>query len=228
MTERLLQFEVSPREAIELQKELREHVLLTPLSYEPQTIGGCDVSMNRFADHGYAGFVTLSLPGLSVIDHAVEKVAIPFPYVPGLLSFRELPMLLGAWEKLVKKPELIVVDGIGIAHPRRLGIASHLGLILGVPTIGCAKSVLVGTYNEPANETGAVSDLIDPKTGEVLGAALRTKPGVKPVFISPGHLITLSDSLRIMRQVIRKHRIPEPTRLAHTVVNEYRQSDMVR
>jgi deoxyribonuclease V len=182
--------------------------------------------MNRFAKEGFAGFVTLTYPELVVIDHAVAKDTIPFPYVPGLLSFREIPMLLKAWEKLEQKPDVLLVDGIGIAHPRRLGIASHLGLVLGIPTIGCAKSVLTGTYDEPGNEPGDSSPLVDLKTGEIIGAALRTKRNVKPMFISPGHLITLEDSLRLVMHCVRKHRLPEPTRMAHATVNEYRLADL--
>lgn len=217
---------LSPKEAIELQKELREQVRLIPLTKEPLLIGGCDVSMNRFAKEGFAGFVTLSFPALEVIDHTVVKDTIPFPYIPGLLSFREIPMLMNAWEKLRTKPDVLLVDGIGIAHPRRLGIATHLGLILNIPTIGCAKSVLTGSYKEPGNTPGDYAPLIDLKTDEILGAALRTKTNVKPMFISPGHLITLEDSMRIVMQCVRKHRLPEPTRFAHNIMNEHRLRDL--
>lgn len=217
---------LTPREAIALQKELKDQVQLVPLSREPSRIGGCDVSMNRFAKEGFAGFVTLSYPELEEIDHAAVKDTIPFPYIPGLLSFREIPMLLKAWARLKTKPDVLLVDGIGIAHPRRLGIASHLGLVLDIPTIGCAKSVLTGSYEEPENEPGDSSPLIDLKTGEIIGAALRTKRNVKPMFVSPGHLVTLEDSLRLVMRCVRKHRLPEPTRAAHTVMNVYRVKDM--
>ena len=214
---------MSPKEAIELQKQLRGDIVLSPLKGPISYIGGADVSMNRLAKEGYAGFVTLSYPGLSPIDHSVTKATIPFPYIPGLLSFREIPMLLGAWEKLSVLPDVLVVDGIGIAHPRRLGIASHLGLTLGIPTIGCAKSVLIGKYEEPDNVRGAYSYLTD--KDEVIGAALRTKVNVKPVFVSPGHLITLEESIEMVLKATIKHRLPEPTRLAHNTVNEYRKND---
>jgi deoxyribonuclease V len=217
-------WDVVPKEAIELQKQLREKVQLVPLAQPPRTIGGVDVSMNRFAKTGFAGIVVLSMDTLGTLDHFVVHAPIPFPYIPGLLSFREIPMLLQAWEKLKIKPDVIMVDGVGYAHPRRMGIATHLGLVLGVPTIGCAKSVLTGVYEEPGQEFGDTSNLCDAKTGEVLGVALRTKPGVKPVFISPGHLITLEESIELVRSTVRKHRLPEPTRLAHTMVNEYRTS----
>jgi deoxyribonuclease V len=217
---------LTPKEAIELQKQLKDEVRLVPLGREPSLIGGADVSMNRFAKEGFAGFVALSFPELRLVDHSVVKSTIPFPYVPGLLSFREIPMLLRAWEKLETKPEVLVVDGIGIAHPRRLGIASHLGLVLGIPTIGCAKSVLTGIYDEPGNEPGDTAPLTDPRTKEVIGMALRTKAKVKPVFVSPGHLITLEESVELVRRCVMRHRLPEPTRLAHNTVNEYRLRDL--
>jgi len=216
------QWNVTPKEAVALQKELREKVRLVPLGKKPALIGGADVSMNRFAKDGYAGFVVLDASTLRMVSHSVVAAEIPFPYIPGLLSFREIPMLLEAWEKLRQKPDVLVVDGVGIAHPRRMGIATHLGLVLGVPTIGCAKSVLTGTYKEPAHVFGAISYLHDSKTKEIIGAAVRTKPGVKPVFISAGHLITLEESIEIIKKCVVKHRLPEPTRLAHNTVNEYR------
>ncbi len=219
-------WKVAPAEAIRQQTELRKKIQLVPLQKPVTLIGGCDVSMNRFATEGFAGFVTLSYPQLELVDHAVAKDTIPFPYIPGLLSFREIPMLLKAWEKLERKPDLIVVDGVGIAHPRRLGIATHLGLVLDIPTIGCAKSVLTGVYDEPGEEPGSVSYLYDRyNKEEIIGAALRTKAKVKPVFISPGHLITLEESIGIIKTCVRQHRLPEPTRLAHDTVNEYRRKD---
>lgn len=218
---------LTPKEAIALQKELAAKVTLVPLTKEPKLIGGCDVSMNRFAKEGYAGFVTLSYPELELLDHAVVKDQIPMPYIPGLLSFREIPMLLKAWKKLAAKPDLIIVDGIGIAHPRRFGIASHLGVLLGIPTIGCAKSVLTGIYEEPAQVPGSFSYLYDKRDQSIIiGAALRTKANVKPVFVSPGNLITLEESVELVYASVRKHRLPEETRFAHNTVNEYRIADL--
>lgn len=213
---------LSPKEAIALQNELRTQVRIEALDSTPHYIGGCDVSMNRFAKHGFAGFVTLSLPELEMIDHVVVEEVIPFPYIPGLLSFREIPLLLHAWDKLRIKPEVLMVDGIGIAHPRRLGIASHLGLVLDLPTIGCAKSVLTGSYEEPGSEPGEYTPLIDLKTNETIGAALRTKRNVRPMFISPGHRITLEEAIALVLQTTQTYRLPEPTRLAHTITNAYR------
>lgn len=207
-----------------MQKELRERVRLAPLEKKPELIGGCDVSMDRFAAEGFAGFVVLD-KNLRVVDRAVVKDEIPFPYIPGLLSFREMPMLVKAWEKLKTKPDLVVVDGVGIAHPRRMGIATHLGLALNIPTIGCAKSVLTGEHGRLGEEPGALSYMKAKDTGEVIGAALRTKRRVKPVYVSPGHLITLEESVDIVKNGVLKHRLPEYTRQAHLAVNEYRLGD---
>lgn len=221
------EWKLTPKEAIALQKELASQVRLQPLPAMPKLIGGCDVSMNRFAKEGFAGFVTLSYPDLVVVGHSVVEDTIPMPYIPGLLSFREIPMLLKAWEALSPKPEVIIVDGIGIAHPRRFGIASHLGVLLNLPTVGCAKSVLTGTYSEPDTVPGAYSFIYDTYNGtEILGAAVRTKTNVKPVFVSAGHLSTLEDSIELVLSSIRKHRLPEETRLAHNTVNEYRRNAM--
>lgn len=212
---------LSPKEAVELQKGLRGQVRLVPLTKRPRLIGGCDVSMSRFATEGFAGFVVLD-ERLRMVDHVVVQSRIPFPYIPGLLSFRELPMLLKAWSLLQTKPDVIMVDGVGVAHPRRMGIATHLGIELGVPTIGCAKSVLTGAYQEPGAAPPHKSDLWDERTGEIIGAALRTKKGARPVFVSAGHLITLKESVELVQRCVVKHRLPEPTRQAHEVVNEYR------
>jgi deoxyribonuclease V len=214
----------TPKEAIKIQNKVRKQVKICPLPDGKQIkyIAGADVSMNMFSNTLYAGFVLLSFPELEVIDHAVVKGEARFPYIPGLLSFREIPSLLKAWKELKIKPDMIMVDGVGIAHPRRLGIASHLGVILDLPTIGCAKNVLIGVYDEPKMESGSISYMNDPKTSEIIGAAVRTKKNVKPMFISPGHKITLEESVVLVLKCIRKHRMPEPTRQAHNVMNEHR------
>jgi deoxyribonuclease V len=217
---------LTPKEAVQLQNNLREQVRIKPLAKKPRLIAGADVSMNLYSNTLFAGFIVLFYPDLTIVDHVVVKATTTFPYIPGLLSFREIPALLKAWEKLEIKPDLVIVDGVGVAHPRRIGIASHLGVLIDKSTIGCAKSVLTGTYEEPAKEAGSLSYLFDPKNKEVIGAALRTKKKVKPVFISPGHNITLDDSLEVIRAVTRSYRIPEPTRLAHNIVNEYRKKNI--
>jgi len=214
---------VSPREAVDIQKRLRERVELVPLEKPITFVGGADVSMSLFAKDGFAGFVTLMYPEQEPVAVSVVKAPIGFPYIPGLLSFREIPMLLSAWEDLAIQPDVLLVDGVGIAHPRRLGIASHLGLMLGIPTIGCAKSVLTGVFEEPGKEQGSISYMYDKATKDIIGAAVRTKNNVKPMFISPGHLITLEESIEVVLGCVQKHRMPEPTRLAHNAVNEYRK-----
>ena len=229
MNSELHPWNVTAKEAIEIQKSLRDKVIIEPFGdiKKIRYVAGVDVSMNLYSSTVFAGFVVLSFPDMQIVSHAVVKDETKFPYIPGLLSFREIPALLKAWEKLKKEskfvPDVVVVDGIGIAHPRRLGIASHLGILIDLPTIGCAKSVLTGVYNEPEMEAGSISYLFDKNNGEeIIGAALRTKDSVKPVFISPGHRIDLADSLEIMEKCVRKHRIPEPTRFAHKIMNEYR------
>ena len=219
-------FNLSPKEAIELQKTLRGQVRLEPLNMDVKTIGGADISLNRFGKVAYAGVIVLSFPDLAVVDYATIESEIRFPYIPGLLSFREIPALLMAYEKLKAKPDLLMVDGQGIAHPRRLGIASHLGLIIDKPTIGAAKSVLTGAFEGPSMEAGSVSSIYDNKTREVIGAAVRTKDKVKPMIISPGHRITLEESVDMVLRTTRRHRLPEPTRLAHNLVNQARRGEL--
>ena len=147
------------------------------------------------------------------METKVVKESLDFPYVPGLLSFREAPLTLAACEKLTLTPDLILVDGQGIAHPRRLGLACHLGLFLNMPTIGCAKSRLCGSHEMPGVEAGSYAEVID--KGEVIGAALRTRSGVKPVYVSIGHKIDLPAAIHWVLECCRGYRLPEPTRLAH-------------
>src|SRR6185436_7205349 len=166
-------WDLTPREAIALQQELRTRVRLEPLTREVKTIAGADVSFNKFSETIYTGIVVLRLADLQIIDSVGVRSTAKFPYVPGLLSFREAPSLLEAWERLQTKPDVLMLDGQGIAHPRRLGIACHVGLWLELPTIGCAKSILVGRHEELPPEAGSYVPLID--RGEQVGVALRTK-----------------------------------------------------
>lgn len=205
----------TPKEAIELQKQLRERIVLKKLEKPIETIAGVDVSSNRFSKTLYAGFVTLSYPDFTELDHAVICMDATMPYIPGLLSFREIPALMKAWEKLKVKPDLLMVDGQGICHPRRLGIATHLGLLLDMPTIGVAKSKLYGTI--------VGTGIIDPKNEEIIGNVLQSKARSNPLIISPGNLITLNESMRIVQKSLKGYRLPEPTRLAHQLVNRYRK-----
>ena len=221
--EQLHDWNLQPREAVELQKSLRQKVEITPLARPIKTIAGADISFNKFSDTVYAGVVVLQLPSLEVIEEAGVVSVAKFPYVPGLLSFREAPSVLEAWSKLKREPDAVMFDGQGIAHPRRVGIASHVGLLLKRPTLGCAKSVLVGRYEEPAAERGSWTPLVD--KGETVGAALRTKTGVQPIYVSPGHLIDLHSAIDLALACDGGYRQPEPTRRAHLLVNALRRGE---
>ncbi len=199
--------------AREIQEKLAGQVSREGRVENPHLVGGLDISVNRFAKTGTAAAVILSFPELKLLETAVYTGPIEFPYVPGLLSFREAPLTLAACEKLTLTPDVFLVDGQGIAHPHRLGIASHLGLCLSVPTIGCAKSRLIGEYTEPGPTAGSQADLTD--SGEVIGAVLRTRTGVKPVYVSIGNNIDLSSAIGLVLACCRGYRLPEPARLAH-------------
>src|ERR671938_9933 len=216
-------WKLTPREAVELQKSLRDRVKVTPLKKKVETIAGADISFNKFEPTVYAGIVVLRLPSLEVIEEVGVVSETKFPYVPGLLSFRETPSVLEAWEKLKTEPDAVMFDGQGIAHPRRVGIASHVGLLIERPTLGCAKSVLVGKYQEPGSERGSWSEMID--KGEVVGAAVRTKTNVQPIFVSPGHLIDLQGAIDLTLACNGGYRQPEPTRRAHLLVNALRRGE---
>jgi deoxyribonuclease V len=204
---------VSTAGARAIQTELAHEVSRTGDVKTPRFIAGADISVNRFSRMGTGAVVVLSYPGLELVETQVVTDRIDFPYVPGLLSFREAPLILAAFEKIEAVPDLVFVDGQGIAHPRRMGIASHLGLILGIPTIGCAKSRLCGEHEMPGIEAGNYEELTD--NGEVIGAVLRTKTGVNPLYISTGHLIDLPSAVKWVTACCRGYRLPEPSRLAH-------------
>ncbi|RRB01104.1 deoxyribonuclease V [Larkinella rosea] len=212
---------VTPTEAVALQQQLRHEIRIQPLTKPAETIAGCDISFNKFEETVYAGIVVLRLDTLEVIEEVGVISSATFPYVPGLLSFREIPSLLEAWSKLKTEPDVVMFDGHGTAHPRRIGIASHAGLFLNRPTFGCGKSVLVGKYDEPAPERGAWSPM--KHYGETIGAALRTKNRVNPVYVSPGHLIDLPTAIDLTLRCNGGYRIPEPTRRTHNLVNALRR-----
>jgi deoxyribonuclease V len=204
-------------EATALQNEMRQSISLQSDFTAITTIAGGDISHNKDTDVIYAGIVVLSYPQMVLQSYSLVVAKTKFPYVPGFLGFREVPALLQAWEQLPQKPDIMVLDGQGITHPRRMGIASHFGLLTNHPAIGCAKNMLFGNYPPlPLEKLGS-----SPITGhnELLGYALRTKAGVKPVYISPGHKVSVEDSLTIIKNCVLKHRIPEPTRIAHDKVN---------
>lgn len=178
-----------------------------------QKVAGVDVGVK--GERARAAVVVLDFPGLNLLDWAVAEEEIKFPYIPGLLSFRECPTILRAFEDLRTEPDLVIVDGQGIAHPRRLGIASHLGLFLKLPTVGCAKSRLWGRHREPEEKAGSCEYLYE--RDEVIGAVVRTRYGVRAVYVSPGHLIGLESAVRYVLATCRGYRLPEPIRWAHRV-----------
>ena len=210
-------------DAIALQKELKSRLQLRPLAQSPRLIAGADLSFDKGSDTVYAGIVVLSLPELRIVEERGLQTMAPFPYVPGLLSFREAPAILEVWDKLENKPDLLVTDGQGIAHPRGFGIASHLGLWLEIPTVGCAKTLLCGKFEPPDETRGARAPII--YKNQTIGAALRTKTRVSPVYVSPGHLIDLESSIQLMLDCDGGYRIPEPTRRAHLFVNRLRRGE---
>lgn len=215
-------WDLTPTEAVELQKQLRQRVeLQPPRDLQVRLVAGADISFDRGGVVGFGAFVVLDASSLRPLAQSTALAPLTFPYVPGLLSFRELPILLRAWEHLTLRPDVVIFDGQGIAHPRRLGIASHGGLLLGVPSIGCAKSILVGSHGPLGEERGATAPLLH--RGEVIGMALRTRRGVSPVYVSPGHLMDLPTAVSIVLRMAPKYREPETTRRAHQLVNEIRR-----
>lgn len=207
-------WDLSPREAIELQTQLAARILLKDDPGDIHLVAGVDMSLDKRANTGFAGIIVFDYPSLNEVERVSASGPLSFPYIPGLLSFREGPLLLKAFEKLVNIPDVILFDGQGIAHPRRLGIASHLGLILDRPSIGCGKSHLYGDYEEPAEQRGDRMPLRAPDTKAVLGAVLRTKDRVNPLFISPGHRISQRRAVEIVLDCCDGYRIPKPTRWA--------------
>jgi deoxyribonuclease V len=214
---------VNTTRAKEIQEELAGEVVWVGSVTAPRLIAGVDISVNRWNETGTAAVVVLGYPDLEIAEIKVVTNRITFPYVPGLLSFREAPLILAAFETVANVPDLVMVDGQGIAHPRRIGLASHLGLWLGIPTIGCAKSRLCGERKEPGNERGSYVELVD--NGEVIGAVLRTREGVKPVYVSTGHMIDLESSIKWVMACCRGYRLPEPTRKAHQAAGGYLKAE---
>ena len=203
-------FDVTPREAVEVQRRLEARVRETPLG-AVRTVGGLDVSVR--GDRVRAAAVVLDAETLAVVDQAIWEGPVVFPYVPGLLSFREIPALLPALERLEALPDVLVLDAHGRAHPRRFGLACHLGVLLDRPAIGVAKSLFVGTFADLGLEKGDTAPLVH--RGETVGMAVRTRAHVKPVFVSAGHRCTLADAVALALRTTGRFKIPEPTRLAH-------------
>jgi deoxyribonuclease V len=214
---------VTPREAVQMQKQMRSLVQVAPLPRPAVTVAGADISFDRFSEVIYAGVVVVSLETLETVEEVGLVTRTTFPYVPGLLSFREAPAVIEALRGLTTEPDVLMIDGHGLAHPRRFGIASHIGVLLERPALGCGKSVLVGRFDAPGIERGAWSPMVD--RGETIGAALRTKRGVQPVYVSVGNLIDLEEAIGVALAADGGYRIPEPTRRAHNLVNAIRRGE---
>ena len=208
-------WDVTAEEARQLQNELRMQVVGTDRFGRINTVAGADIGFKK--DIARASVVVLSFPELQVVESVVTESPVRFPYIPGLLSFREIPPLLTAFTQLQTEPDLVIVDGQGIAHPRRFGLASHLGLVLDKPAIGCAKSRLWGRYEEPESEQGSYTYLMD--KDEVIGAAVRTRKNVQVVYISIGHRISLDSARTWTLACCRGYRLPETTRYAHNAAS---------
>ena len=215
----------SINEATDLQNQLRHQLSNQTDIKDFTTIAGADISHNKDTDIVYAGIVILTYPQMVVQSYSLIEAKTTFPYVPNYLGFREVPSLLQAWEQLPVKPGVVVLDGQGITHPRRMGIASHFGLLTDHAAIGCAKTMLFGHFPDLGTTKFSNSPIISP-AHELLGYALRTKDKVNPVYISPGHKMSVPDSLTIMKQCIQHYRIPEPTRQAHNYVNLLRTGQL--
>jgi len=209
----LHRWNLTPREAIELQNKLKERIILKKITLNKvKLIAGVDVSVKD--DLSKAAIVVLSYPNLEIIETVSSIVKTSFPYIPGLLSFREAPVILKCIKKLKSNVDLFIFDGQGMTHPRRIGIATHMGIILNKPSIGSAKSHLYGAYKEPGNKKGNYS-IIKDKDGSSLGAVLRSRDDTKPIYVSPGHLADIPSSVRIILSCCLKYKLPEPIRKAH-------------
>jgi len=245
-TKALHSWNLSYSEAIELQKRLAGQVQFTPLKNQPKLIAGLDCALSKDGQQILAAAVVLRVPDVikglweplklhdfELVETATARRKVTFPYIPGLLSFRESPVCIAAAEKLQKEPDVFIIDGQGIAHPRRLGLAAHLGLFFDKPTIGCAKSRLTGTFEDPPPQKGSSSLLKDKKrritetshepqvaSDEIIGAVVRTRANVEPVFVSVGNKCLLKDAIKITLDCATKYRLPEPTRLAHQLVGK--------
>lgn len=221
--QKLHKWDVTYHEAVAIQNELVTQLRFPPLKKNVSLVAGADISYNRRNPKLFAAIIVMKLPDLEVVEEISAIGMATFPYIPGLLSFRELPMILDLFDKLKNKPDVVLCDGLGIAHPRGIGLASHLGLLLNTPSIGCAKSIYVGEHADlPLTQWSQQPLIYQNKT---VGAAVRTRANVKPMYISPGNLIDLESSIKVVKQCTTRYRMPEPTRQAHVLVNALRVTE---
>ena len=213
---------LTPREAMRLQQELRDRVIREDRFKEIRFVAGADLAFDPPTNVAFAGVIVYSFPELAEVERCMARRKLRFPYVPGLLSFREGPVLMAAFERLQVTPDLLLIDGHGVAHPRRFGIACHMGVLLDTPAIGCAKSLLVGEHDDPGERAGASTPLMD--KGERIGTVLRTRDHVKPIYVTIGHRVSLDSAVKLVKQCLDGFRIPKPTREADHYVRELRRS----
>ena len=206
-------WKVTPKEAIQIQKTLAKNIGQKPKKLNAQTIAGVDVSFQE--EKCCAAICIFKLPSLEPIEQKTTITPITFPYIPTLLTFREGPAVLRCFGKIKNVPDVIIFDGQGIAHPRKMGLATHIGIWLDIPTIGCAKTPLYGKFSQPPQAKGSYSPITEVKT--IIGAVIRTRDGIKPVFVSVGYKIRLEDAIAITLSTCTKYRLPEPIRAAHTL-----------
>lgn len=223
---RLHSWKVTPKEAVQIQLRLRDRVEVNDRFGKIYKVAGADIALDLERKIAVAGVIVYSYPEMKEIERVWAKRPLTFPYVPGLLSFREIPTLTAAFAKLKSRPDLVFVDGHGFAHPRRMGIASHLGMVLDCPTVGCAKSVLCGEADEPADEFSAVSELKHKE--EVIAITLRSRVGCKPIYISTGHRVSLESAVKLALSVLDGLRVPRPTREADRFVGKMKQIDALK
>jgi deoxyribonuclease V len=215
-------WDLTPREAMRLQEELRERVVVEDGFGTIRFVAGADLAFDPETDAAFAGVIVYRFPELAEVERRMARRKLRFPYVPGLLSFRESPVLLAAFAKLRTEPDVLLIDGHGRAHPRRFGIACHLGVIFDKPAIGCAKSLLVGEHAEPGPRAGATAPLLLDK--ERVGVVLRTRDHVKPIYVTTGHRVSLESAVKIVQQCLDGFRLPKPTREADHYVRDLRRA----
>ena len=218
---RIHPWNVNNSEAIKIQNELSKLIILNNTFNKIKNIAGCDVAYSLSLNRAYAAICVFSFPDLKKICEVTCVSYISFPYITGLLTFREGPALLKAFEALQEKPDIIIFNGHGIAHPRKMGLATHMGIILDVPSIGCAQRALYGKYKMPGNSKGLYSEILN--NNDVIGVCLRTKENIKPVFISHGHKIDLKTAVDIIIKCTIKYKMPEPVRAAHILANSIKE-----
>jgi len=213
-------WDVDYRTARRLQEKMARRVLMCPLPKTIRLVAGADMAIDRLRDKFIAAVVVLRYPDMEPVEEVVVRAPAVFPYIPGLLTFREGPAVLAAMHSIRSEPDVVMFDGQGLAHPRRLGLASHMGLWLGRPTVGAAKSRLIGEHRDPGPNRGNWARLMD--RGEQIGSVLRTRAGVRPLYVSPGHLCDHAGARRIVLNCCVRYRLPEPTRQAHAAVKRAR------